>query len=72
MPRLKRRSVAPKSTGGRLTPIPAPVDPVGNALTSNTVAPLRAYPDRSSLTPRSLRSWTRSGRDDKRAVNPQD
>jgi len=51
MPRLKRHGVAHKSTGGMLTPIPAPVDPVGNAVTSNTVPPLR--------------SQTRSGRDDR-------
>jgi len=38
MPRLKRHSVTHKSTGGMLTSIPAPVDPVGNAVTSNTVA----------------------------------
>jgi hypothetical protein len=38
MPRLNRNGVAHKSTGGILPAIPVAVDPVGNALTSNTVA----------------------------------
>src|SRR5229473_6233723 len=38
--KLKSRRVVHKSTGGMLNPIPAPVDPVGNAPSSslNTVA----------------------------------
>jgi hypothetical protein len=38
MPRLNRQRVAHKSTGGIPHPIPRPMDPVGNALTSYTVA----------------------------------
>ena len=38
MPRLNRQRVAHKSTGGIPHPIPLPVDPVGNALSSYTVA----------------------------------
>ena len=41
MPRLNRKRVVHRSTGGMLAAIPAPVDPVGNAprqLTSKTVA----------------------------------
>jgi hypothetical protein len=42
--KLKSRRVVHKSTGGMLNPIPAPVDPVGNAPSSslNTVAHPRA------------------------------
>ena len=38
MPRLNRQRVAHKSTGGIPHPIPWPVDPVGNSLSSYTVA----------------------------------
>src|SRR5260370_40599737 len=60
--KLKSRRVVHKSTGGMLNPIPAPVDPVGNAPSSslNTVAHPRAPGALAlSLTGRGI--WNQTG-----------
>jgi hypothetical protein len=63
MPRLNRQRVAHKSTGGIPHPIPPPVDPVGNALTSYTVAlPGQGEVLEEALITLAMLGWWRSGR----------